>query len=74
MLHYELKKIEEKDGQKIAVVEYDKKQYSVDCCGHCPFINYVADFGDCDLTDEVFKGDIWNEYGEKCPFFSSDEK
>ena len=69
MIKYKIIKAEQNETNRTAVIEYNEKIYSFDCCGYCPFINYVSDIGDCDLTDEVLKGDIWNEFGEKCPFF-----
>lgn len=69
MIDFKVIRIEETEGQKTVFVQHGKKTHEVDCCGRCPFIEYLGG-GDCDITDEVLKGDIWNSFGEKCPFFA----
>ena len=53
---------------KTVVIEHSKKRYSIESCSDCPFIDWSG-AASCDMTEEVFYTDEFNEFGNKCPFF-----
>lgn len=67
MIEYKLIKNEE----DAVIIEYSKKRYTITSCSDCPFIDWIGSPA-CDLTEEIFYTDVFNEYGKKCPFLYPD--
>lgn len=71
MITYNVLKTEKNENSNLsAIIKYDKKFYKIDCCGYCPFINFIAEVADCDLTDKCIYVDMWNEIEKDCPLFT----